>query len=58
MADIPANRDALILLIEQRRLEIKRAGALHKRDLLKNLHRLERELRDYDRFRKEAMQNG
>lgn len=47
-------RADLVNLIEQRKKEIAKAGPLHKRDLTKNLHRLERQLKEYDRNRKEA----
>ncbi len=47
-------RSQLVDLIVQRKNEIAKAGPLHKRDLAKNLHRLERQLKEYDRNRKEA----
>lgn len=47
-------RADLVNLIEQRKKEIAKAGPIHKRDLTKNLHRLERQLKEYDRNRKEA----
>lgn len=47
-------RTQLVDLIAQRKNEIAKAGPLHKRDLTKNLHRLERQLKEYDRNRKEA----
>ena len=34
--------------------ELPTAGKIHRRDLTKHIRRLERELRDYDRFRREA----
>ena len=40
----------LISKIESRREEIKTAGAIHRRDLIKNLRRLQKELQDYERF--------
>lgn len=47
-------RADLVNLIAQRKNEIAKAGPIHKRDLTKNLHRLERKLKEYDRNRKEA----
>lgn len=47
-------REELIALIEQRKKEIAVAGELHKRDLIKNLHRLQNDLRQYDKFMREA----
>ena len=40
----------LISKIESRREEIKTAGAIHRRDLIKNLRHLQKELQDYERF--------
>lgn len=40
----------LISKIESRREEIKTAGAIRRRDLIKNLRRLHKELQDYERF--------
>lgn len=34
--------------------ELKAAGPIHRRDLIKRIKRMERELRDYDRFHREA----
>ena len=34
--------------------EARKAGPIHRRDLLKHIRRMERELRDYDRFHREA----
>lgn len=34
--------------------EIKTAGYIHRKDLAKNLRRMKKELRDYDRFHAEA----
>lgn len=47
-------REELVALIEQRKKEIAVAGELHKRDLIKNLHRLQNDLRQYDKFMREA----
>lgn len=34
------------------------AGAIHRRDLEKHLRRMKKELRDYDRFQREAKEAG
>ena len=44
-------RDELAELIKKRKTELKTAGVIHRKDLGKNIRRLERELRDYDRFK-------
>lgn len=51
-------REELVALIEQRKKQIDVAGELHKRDLIKNLHRLQKDLRQYDRFMREAGKIG
>lgn len=38
--------------------EARKAGCIHKRDLMKHIRRMEKELRDYDRFHKEAEMRG
>lgn len=48
------NRDELIARIATAKEELEHAGALHRRDLTKYIRRMERELRDYDRFQREA----
>lgn len=34
--------------------QLPKAGKIHRRDLLKHIKRMQRELRDYDRFHAEA----
>lgn len=51
-------RDEMIEKIRQRRAEAIKAGPIHRRDLIKYIRRLERELRDYDRFQAEARRCG
>ena len=34
--------------------EASKAGCIHKRDLMKHIRRMEKELRHYDRFHREA----
>ena len=34
--------------------DARKAGPIHKRDLMKHIRRMEKELRDYDRFHREA----
>ena len=40
------------------REELKTAGPIHRRDLIKHIRRMEHELRDYDRFHKGGDSNG
>ena len=47
-------RNDLVEKIQKARAEVKTAGAIHRRDLHKHIKRMERELRDYDRFHAEA----
>lgn len=47
-------RDELIECIRIRKDEAARSKPKHKRDIHKYIKRLERELRDYDRFQAEA----
>lgn len=49
-------RNELVEKIRAAKAEAKTAGAIHKRDLNKHIKRMERELRDYDRF--QAMARG
>ena len=49
-------RSELVEEIRKKREEAKRTGPIHRRDLWKHIHRMERELRNYDRFQEEAMQ--
>lgn len=51
-------REEMSTAIARRKQEIKTAGPVHKRDLMKNIRRLQRELRDYDRFQAEARRCG
>lgn len=47
-------RAELVERIRQAKAEAACAGPIHRRDMLKHIRRLERELRDYDRFQAEA----
>lgn len=47
-------RSELVEEIRKKMEEAKRSGPIHRRDLWKHIHRMERELRDYDRFQAEA----
>ena len=51
-------RDEIVEKIHQRRTEAMKSGPIHRRDLMKNIRRLQRELRDYDRFQAEARRCG
>lgn len=51
-------RDELAEKIRQRKEEAKTAGTIHYRDLMKNIKRLERELKTYDRYQAEARRCG
>ena len=50
------NRDELVEKIETAKAALMFAGTIHRRDLQKHIRRMERELRDYDRF--QAMARG
>lgn len=52
MAD--AMREAYVKKLNAARNELKTAGPIHRKDLTRHIRRMERELRDYDRFHKEA----
>lgn len=47
-------REAVVNRIANLREEAQRSKPLHKRDILKCVHKLEKELKQYDRFRREA----
>lgn len=47
-------RDELQEKIKLTETAIMFAGSIHRRDLQKHLRRMKRELRDYDRFQREA----
>ena len=49
------NRQQIIERIRQEKAEAQKAGKYHKRDLYKHIKRMERELRDYDRFKRESV---
>lgn len=40
--------------IEEERKQARTCGPIHRRDLMKHIRRMERELRDYDRFQQAA----
>lgn len=46
------NREQLIQKIAAAKEELKTAGKIHSRDLRKHIHRMEKELRDYDYFQR------
>ena len=48
------NREELVAKIAAAKEELEQAGTIHRRDLTKHIRRMERELRDYDRFQSEA----
>ena len=45
-------RERHIAKMEEVKQEIRNAGVIHRKDLQRHLRRLERELRDYDKYRK------
>ena len=47
-------RSELVEKIRTAKAEAQTAGAIHRRDLHKHIKRMQRELRDYDRFHAEA----
>ena len=46
------NREQLAAKLRKAKEELKTAGPIHKRDLQKHIWRMQREINDYDRFRK------
>lgn len=48
------NRKELVAKIQSAKKELKTAGTIHKRDLTKHIHRMEKELWMYDRYHKTA----
>ena len=44
------NRQQLEETIKAAKAQLATAGTIHRRDLYKHIKRMERELRDYDRF--------
>ena len=51
-------REEYVAKLNAARQELETAGIFHRRDLTKHIRRMERELRDYDRFHKGADSNG
>lgn len=51
-------RDELLEKIMLTETAIMFAGPIHRRDLQKHLRRMQKELRDYDRFQREAREAG
>lgn len=51
-------RDELQERINLTETAIMFAGPIHRRDLQKHLRRMQKELRDYDRFQREAREAG
>lgn len=47
-------REELIQKLKAAKAELSTAGLIHQRDLRKYIHRLKRELHDYNRFQREA----
>lgn len=47
-------RDEYVEKINVARQGLETAGIFHRKDLIKHIHRMERELRDYDRFHRES----
>lgn len=46
------SRQEHLLKIRKVRLDLRAAGPVHRRDLTRYLHRLEKELMEYDRLRR------
>lgn len=51
-------REEYVAKLNAARQNLKTAGILHRRDLTKHIRRMERELRDYDRFHKGGDSHG
>lgn len=47
-------RSDLAMKIKTAKAELPSAGLIHRRDLMKHIKRMQRELRDYDRFHAKA----
>lgn len=50
MVAIDHQRDLYVAKLNEARRELETAGVIHKRDLQRQIKRMERELYDYDRF--------
>ena len=50
MAFPDRQRDLYVAKLNEAHRELETAGAIHKRDLQRQIKRMERELYDYDRF--------
>lgn len=51
-------RTQFLIKLGAARQELKTAGPIHRKDLTRHIRRMERELRDYDRFHKGGDSNG
>ena len=51
-------REEYVAKLNAARQELITAGPIHRRDLTKHIRRMERELREYDRFHKGGDSNG
>lgn len=47
-------REHIVQTIQQAMHDLKTTSPIHRRDLQKHIHRMERELRDYDKFQAHA----
>ena len=47
-------REEHMAAIRAAKEELKTAGYIHRRDLIRQIHRMENELREYDRYQGEA----
>lgn len=45
-------RDEMVSKIRMAKAELPTAGVIHRRDLLKHIHRMEKELKTYDYYQK------
>ena len=51
-------REEYVAKLNDARQELETAGMFHRRDLTRHIRRMEREIRDYDRFHKGGDSNG
>lgn len=51
-------RERHLQQIREAKQQLKTARPYHRRDLLKHIHRMEKELRIYDRYRQQARVPG
>lgn len=51
------SREAFQMKLQAAKVDLQTAGPIHRRDLIKHIRRMERELRDYDRYHAKGEQS-